>query len=157
GTVESSVWYRINQAPDGTIALNVHGAGLAPVIRVYNLSKSGIDEIACDSAKKAGTAGISWETRRGFSYLVLVGKRTGTADANFALNAKLYLPPPNDSERDAQKLAVPGKVDSTTLGATSDDDDPDGCGLAAGTVWYAVDPGNASRVVLRLQADNRLR
>ncbi|HEY6015803.1 MAG TPA: hypothetical protein VIU16_03370, partial [Gaiellaceae bacterium] len=38
GRVEGTTWYRIDQAPDGTVALSVQGAGFAPVLRVYNLT-----------------------------------------------------------------------------------------------------------------------
>ena len=41
GRIESTVWYRIDQAPDGTIVLGVRGAGLAPVVRVYRVGRNG--------------------------------------------------------------------------------------------------------------------
>ena len=138
GTVESTVSYRINQAPDGTIELAVRGAGLAPVVRIYNLAASSIVELDCASAKVGAAARVAWETRRGASYLVLVGKRAGTADAPFELTAQLYLPPTNDSVREARPLQVPGHVKATTFGATSDPSDPRACGLAGGTVWYSL-------------------
>ena len=153
GTVESTVWYRINQAPDGTIALAVSGAGLAAVVRVYNVTKSGITELDCAATKASGTAKVAWETTRGNSYLVLVGKKAGTADAAFRLDAQLFLPPANDSPRQPKKIALGTQIQATTLGATSDDGDPDSCGLAGGTVWYSVSPGRrVSRVVARLHA-----
>ena len=54
GRVESTVWYRIDLAPDGTVVLDVTGAGLAPVLRVYHIGKSAIDELVCSSAKAGG-------------------------------------------------------------------------------------------------------
>ena len=151
--MESTVWYRINQAPDGTIALAVSGTGLTAVVRVYNVTKSGIKELDCAATKASGTAKIAWETTRGNSYLVLVGKKTGTADAAFRLGAQLFLPPANDSPRQPKKIALGTQVQATTLGATSDDGDPHSCGLAGGTVWYSVSPGQrVSRVVIRLHA-----
>ena len=153
GTVESTVWYRINQAPDGTIAVAVRGTGLAPVVRVYAITKSSINELDCAAAKASGTAKVTWETTRGNSYLVLVGKKTGTVDAAFRLNAQLFLPPVNDSARQAKKLAVGAQIKATTVGATSDESDPDSCNLAGGTIWYSVRPGpRVSRVVMRFQA-----
>jgi hypothetical protein len=152
GTVESTVWYRINQAPDGTISLNVQGAGLTPVVRVYNVTKNGITELDCAAAKASSAANVVWETTRGNSYLVLVGKKTGTADAGFRLTAQLFLPPANDSVRQATKIALGAQLNASTLGATRDDNDPDGCGLAGGTVWYSISPGGAFRVVVRLHA-----
>jgi hypothetical protein len=84
---------------------------------------------------------------------VLVGKKTGAADGGFTLNAQLFLPPTNDSSRQATRIGIRGQVKATTLGATSDDSDPDGCSLAGGTVWYAVASGKSTRVVLRLHAE----
>jgi hypothetical protein len=153
GTVESTVWYRIDKAPDGTIGVAVKGAGLGPVVRVYDVTKNGISEIGCASAKTSQTANVTWATTRGNSYLLLVGKKTGAADGGFTLNAQLFLPPANDSSRQATRIGIRGQVKATTLGATSDDNDPDGCSLAGGTVWYAVAPGKATRVVLRLHAE----
>jgi hypothetical protein len=155
GTVESTVWYRINQAPDGTVSVAVQGAGLAPVVRVYNITKSGITELDCAAAKASGTAKVVWETTRGNSYLVLVGKKPGTADAGFRLTAQLFLPPTNDSARQATRIALRTQIKGTTLGATSDESDPDSCGLVGGTIWYSVSPGRSvSRVIVRLHAES---
>ena len=151
GGVESTLWYRINQAPDGTIVLGVQGAGLAPVLRVYPGSAS-LKELVCSSAKAGAKAQVAFATNRGASYLVLVGKRPGTADAAFRLSARLFLPPGNDARGGAVHLPVPGTVHGSTLGATGDSGDPDGCDLAGGTVWYSIAPGTAARIVLRLQA-----
>jgi hypothetical protein len=154
GTVESTVWYRINQAPDGTVAVSVQGAGLAPILRVYSITKSGIKELDCASAKTSGAAKVAWETTRGSSYLVLIGKKTGAAEAGFALSAQLFLPPANDSARQAKKIAFRTQIKGTTIGATSDDGDPESCGLAGGTIWYSLSPGRSvSRAVLRLHAE----
>jgi len=152
GTVESTAWYRVDKAPDGTIFLSVQGTGLAPVVRVYNVTKSGIAELDCSSAKVSQAANVTWETTRGNSYLILVGKKTGAADGAFQLSAQLFLPPVNDSSRQATKLAVRDQIKGTTLGATSDESDPHGCSLAGGTVWYSINPGRASRMVVRLHA-----
>ena len=153
GTVESTVWYRINQAPDGTVAVAVTGTGLTPVVRVYAITKSGISELDCAAAKASGTAKVSWETTRGSSYLVLVGKKTGSADAAFRLDTQLFLPPANDSARQAKRIPVGASIKATTLGATSDDSDPDSCGLVGGTIWYSVTPASrVPRLVMRLHA-----
>ena len=151
GQIEGTVWYRIDQAPDGTVALDVQGAGFAPVLRVYSLVKNGIKELDCSSAAADGTASVAFDTSRGASYLVLVGHKPNTPDGAFELDAKLFLPPANDTRGQATPVgSVPAKVKGSTVGATTDDNDPD-CGLAAGTVWYSVSPGKAERLVLTLQ------
>ena len=153
GRVESTVWYRIDLAPDGTVVLDLSGAGFAPVLRVYNIGRSAIDELVCSSAKTAGTATVGFETTRGSSYLVLVGKKPGTADGAFTLKAALFLPPPNDARSQAKKMGkLPTTVKGSTLGATYDDNDPEGCGMDTGTVWYSLAPGTAERLIVTLRA-----
>ena len=93
-----------------------------------------------------------FETTRGASYLVLVGKKPKTADAAFKLSAELVLPPANDSASQAKKLGkLPASAKGSTLGATSADNDPDGCRLSGNTVWYSVAPAGAERMIVRLQ------
>jgi hypothetical protein len=153
GRIEGTLWYRINQAPDGTIVLDVQGAGFAPVLRVYDLLPNSIEERTCDSAKAGAKATVSFKTDRGFSYLVLVGKRPGTADAAFTLAARLFLPPANDTLRQAKRIArLPAKITGSTFGATSDRVDPEDCRISGGTVWFALPKVASGRVAVRLSA-----
>ena len=153
GQIEGTVWYRIDQAPDGTVALAVQGAGLAPVLRVYSLVKNGIQELDCANAAAGGSADVAFDTKRGASYLVVVGHKPATPDGTFELDAKLFLPPQNDTRGQATPSGgVPAKIEGSTVGATTDSNDPEGCGFAAGTVWYSVSPGKAERMVLTLHA-----
>jgi hypothetical protein len=152
GRIEATTWYRIDQAPDGTVALAVQGAGVAPVVRVYDLVKNGISEHTCASAAPGGSAQVAFGTKRGATYLVLVGRKPSTADGLFELTARLFLPPLNDARGEAAPLTP--KLSSSTLGATTDGTDPHVCGLVDGTVWYSVPAATAStsRLVLRLHA-----
>jgi hypothetical protein len=157
GRIEATVWYRIDQAPDGTIVLGVRGAGLAPVVRVYRLARGAISELDCASARSGARAQVAFGSVRGASFLVVVGKRPGTAEAAFTLDARLFLPPENDARRSAQPLRrLPASVRGSTLGATSEASDPKACGLAGGSVWYAISPGAASRILFRLHANGDL-
>jgi hypothetical protein len=157
GRVESTVWYRIAQAPDGTVALAVQGPGLAPVLRVYDLEGNAISERSCDAVGAGARATVSFETERGAGYLVLVGKRPGTADAAYTLTARLFLPPANDSLRQATRLRrLPATIAGTTFGATSDDADPGSCELGGGTVWYALPRPRSDRLAVRLRARGEL-
>ena len=135
GRIESTLWYRIDTAPDGLIALTVKGAaGVAPVLRIYRRTASAIQEVDCSSAGPGGSASASLEAVRGSSYLVLVGRRPSTPDGGFQLRAELFLPPANDNRAGAQAIAkVPGSVRGTTLGATGDEADPSRCGLSGAT------------------------
>jgi hypothetical protein len=157
GRVEGTVWYRINTAPDGTIGLTARGAGLSPVVRVYGLEASHIEEIECAAAGAGRPAQVSFEATRGASYLVLVGMRSGTPAKPFTLEAKLFLPPANDAVREAHPLrSLPAHVTGTTIAATSNDSDPEGCRLGGNTVWYSLRPRAGQRIVLKLHAEGTL-
>jgi hypothetical protein len=150
GQIDATVWYRVDQAPDGAIVLGIQGA-LAPVIRVYRASGSSLKEIDCAAATAGQRAQVSFESVRGATFLVIVGRKPQTTGTEFALDAKLFLPPPNDSWKNAQTIGkLPWKVAATTLGATQDSTDP--CDMAGGTVWYTTTPKEDGRLAFRLAA-----
>ena len=160
GTIASTVWYRIDTAPDGTISLAVTGAaGVAPIVRVYARGTA-LRELTCGSAPVGGTATASLETTRGANYFVLVGRRPTASDGEFDLHATLTLPPEpprNDRMAGATRVAhLPATVKGTTVGARADDGDPSGCSLAGGTVWYRLRPTHDGLIVLRLHANSQL-
>src|SRR5690348_14894436 len=65
GRIESTVWYRVDTAPDGLLAFTVKGAaGVAPVLRLYRRGASAIQEVDCASAGPGGTASASLEAVR---------------------------------------------------------------------------------------------
>src|SRR5918994_367213 len=157
GRIESTLWYRIDTAPDGLIVLTVKGAaGVAPVLRIYRRGASAIQEADCASAGPGGSASASLETVRGSSYLVVVGRRPGTPDGGFELRAELFLPPANDNRAGAQPLKLPGTVRGSTLGATGDEADPGCGGLDGGSVWYRLSSRRDGRILLRLAAQGEL-
>src|SRR5918994_1579521 len=157
GRVESTLWYRIDTAPDGLIGLTVKGSpGVAPVLRIYRRTPSAIQEVDCASAGPGGAVAASLDAVRGSNYLILVGRRPGTPDGAFELRAELFLPPPNDDRRGAAAVKLPGSIRGTTLGATADDADPQGCRLDGGTVWYRLASRRDGRILLRLSAAGQL-
>ena len=157
GRIESTLWYRIDTAPDGLIALTVKGAaGVAPVLRIYRRTASAIQEVDCASAGPGGSASASLEAVRGSSYFVLVGRRPSTPDGGFELRAELFLPPANDNRAGAQAIKLPGSARGTTLGATGDEADPSRCGLSGATVWYRLPSRRDGRILLRLTAAGQL-
>jgi hypothetical protein len=154
GPIEGTVWYRISPAPDGTLTFAVQGEGLMPVIRIYSMAKTGITELSCGAAGLGKAASASFVARRGDSYLVVVGKKPGTADAAFTLQATQTLPPPNDDQGQATRVPkIPATLTGTTVAATANGDtDTAECGLGGGgSVWYALDPAGETRVLLKLR------
>jgi hypothetical protein len=157
GRIESTVWYRLDTAPDGLIGITVKAAaGVAPVLRIYRRAASTIQEVDCASAGPGGTVSASLEAVRGSNYLVLVGRRPGTADGPFELRAELFLPPANDDRSGAQVVKVPGSIRGTTLGATADESELGQCRLVSGVVWYRVASRRDGRILLRLTAAGQL-
>src|SRR6478752_4803211 len=153
GASESTVWYRIDQAPDGLIRLAVQGQGFAPAVRVFRVGRSAISEVRCANARAGAAATVSFESVRGASFLVMVGKRPATGDAAFQLDASLFLPPGNDHRGGAMRVkSFPTTVSGSTVGATSDDTDPGSCELAGQTVWYAFSSSRAGRIAIKLRA-----
>ena len=156
GRIENTVWYWIQSAPDGTIVATVQAAArLAPVVRIYRRNQSNIQELDCARANAGGKAVVSLQTVRGAGYLIVVGRRPGTADGAFDLRADLFLPPANDESDDAVNLGAPPRtVRSTTLGATHGASDS--CGMSGGSVWYRLRGPKSGRVLLRLETAEEL-
>ncbi|HEU6445031.1 MAG TPA: hypothetical protein VFL61_08250 [Gaiellaceae bacterium] len=158
GRIEGTVWYRIEAAPDGTIVSTVQAAaGFTPVLRIYRRGASSIQELDCATVNAGGKAVVSVQAVRGAGYLILVGRRPGTADGEFDLRAELHLPPANDERGGAVSLGrPPASVRATTLGATGGASDVPACGMSGGTVWYRLTGPASGRVILRLSAVNEL-
>jgi hypothetical protein len=158
GRIESTVWHRVEAAPDGTIVATAQAAaGFAPVVRIYRRGSSSIQELDCATANAGGKAVVSVQAVRGAGYLILVGRRPGTADGEFDLRAELFLPPANDERGGAVSLGrPPATVRATTLGATGDTSDVPACGMSGGTVWYRLTGPQSRRVLLRLSASEEL-
>ena len=158
GRIEGTVWYRIESAPDGTIVSTVQAAaGFAPVVRIYRRGSSSIQELDCGTANAGGKVVVSVQAVRGAGYLILVGRRPGTADGEFDLRADLHLPPENDERGGAVRLGrLPATVRATTLGATAGESDRTYCGLAGGSVWYRLTGPASGRAILRLSAVGEL-
>ncbi len=80
GRIESTVWYRVEAAPDGTIVATAQAAaGFTPVLRIYRRGSSSIQELDCATASAGGKAVVSVQAVRGAGYLILVGRRPGTS------------------------------------------------------------------------------
>src|SRR4051812_37001165 len=67
--------------------------------------------------------------------------------------AALADPPANDARAAAQQLgALPADVRGTTVDATLDPDEPEGCGTTKGSVWYEFSTGAAREILVALDA-----
>lgn len=153
---DASVWYRIDSAPDSRLAVRLDARGdLDAVLVVYVVAQT-LLEIECDQTDRNGLASVSFDARRGATYLLMVGPRPGSSPGDFALRVNRLTPPQNDRRGSAPALRVPGRVNGTTVGATRERPDPLACGTNDATVWYRIDPRSPGRVVLRLRARGNL-
>jgi hypothetical protein len=153
---EGNVWYRIDSAPDSRLAVRLDARGdLDAVLVVYVVAQT-LLEVECDQTNRDGTASLTFDARRGATYLLMVGPRPGSSPGDFALRVNRLTPPPNDRRGSAPALRVPGTVNGTTVGATRERPDPRTCGINDATVWYRIDPRSPGRVVLRLRARGNL-
>jgi hypothetical protein len=149
---EANVWYRIDSAPDSRLAVRLDARGdLDAVVVVYVVAQT-LLEVECDRTDRHGLASLSFDARRGASYLLMVGPRPGSSPGDFTLRVNRLTPPQNDRRGSAPALSVPGTVEGTTVGATRERPDPRTCGTNDATVWYRIDARPPGRVVLRLRA-----
>jgi hypothetical protein len=149
---ETNVWYRIESAPDSRLAVRLDARGdLDAVLVVYVVART-LLEVECDQTDRTGLASLSFDARRGATYLLMVGPRPGSSPGDFALRVNRLTPPANDRRGSAPALRVPGTVKGTTVGATRERPDPRTCGTNDATVWYRIDARPPGRVVLRLRA-----
>ena len=66
-------------------------------------------------------------------------------------------PPANDRLARAKQIrAFPATVKGTTIGARTEETDPEACGMNEGTVWYRLAPQRTGLIVTRLQMAKRL-
>jgi hypothetical protein len=66
-------------------------------------------------------------------------------------------PPSNDTRDNAQPLQLGQRVNGTTVDATSDEDDADGCGQSdTPSVWYRIDGPRDGRAIVQLHANGDL-
>jgi hypothetical protein len=152
GAFDANVWYRINSAPDSRLAVRVDARGdLDAVLVVYEAAQT-LLEVECDQTDRNGLASLTFDARRGATYLLMVGPRPGSSPGDFDLRLNALTPPPNDRRGGAPALHVPTSVTGTTVGATRETTDPPTCGTNDATVWYRLEPRSAGRVVLRLRA-----
>jgi len=86
GRVDSTVWYRINSAPDRRIVLRLRADDdLDGVLAVYQARRSQLNEVTCDATDDQGRAELSFDGAEGASYLILFGRRPASVDGTFGL------------------------------------------------------------------------
>jgi len=93
GPVESTVWYRIGDAPSGRIVLRLQADGdLDGDLAVYQLRRSQLVPVTCDATDKDGRAEIVFDGTGGANYLILFGRLRNSVDGTFTLKVAAPVP-----------------------------------------------------------------
>jgi hypothetical protein len=159
--VRESVWYRFSRTTPGPILVSLVSAGqLDAVVAVYELDKNQLKLLRCEATDATGRTLFSLESnpkpKTTVEYFLLVGQRLNSDPGSFTLAITAPERPTNDERPGATQLdKLPAAVAGTTIGATSDDGDPD-CAEGGPTVWYRLETVQKSRVSIRLHATGNL-
>ncbi|HKB19875.1 MAG TPA: hypothetical protein VKC65_02600 [Gaiellaceae bacterium] len=88
GQVQSTVWYRIADAPGGRIVLRLHADGdLDGVLAVFESRRSQLLPVACAPSDRRGRAQFVFAGKEGANYFILFGRLHNSVDGTFTLRA----------------------------------------------------------------------
>lgn len=159
--VRETVWYRFSRASVGPILISLQSAGeLDAVVAIYRVDQSQLKLLRCEPTDPKGRTLFSFEAspkpKTTDVFLVVVGQRLNSDPGAFTLTITAPERPSNDERPGAAAIdKLPAAVAGTTIGATSDEGDPE-CGEGGPTVWYRLDRARKSRVSIRFHAKGNL-
>src|SRR5512133_775086 len=88
GRVQSTVWYRIADAPSGRIVLRLQANGdLDGILAVYESRRSQLIQVSCAPTDRKGRAQFVFPGKEGANYFILFGRLRNSVDGTFALRA----------------------------------------------------------------------
>jgi len=88
GQVQSTVWYRIPDAPSGRIVLRLQAGGdLDGILAVYEGRRSQLHQISCAATDRRGRAQLVFAAKEGANYFILFGRLRNSVDGTFTLKA----------------------------------------------------------------------
>ena len=88
GQVQSTVWYRIADAPAGRIVLRLQANGdLDGILAVYESRRSQLIQVSCAPTDRRGRAQFVFPGKEGANYFILFGRLRNSVDGTFALRA----------------------------------------------------------------------
>ena len=149
GRIESTVWYRIGDAPSGRIVLRLHADGdLNGVLAVYQARRSQLVPVTCDATDDNGRAEFTFDGTGGANYLILFGRRSDSVDDTFTL--KVTAPGPSSRP---PGTPLPAKGVRSTLDPLERPDKAWSTVMRAGTTYKMnLVPRRAECVAFRLFA-----
>jgi hypothetical protein len=86
GLIQSTVWYRIPDAPGGRIVLRLQADGdLDGILAVYESRRSQLFQVTCAPTDRRGRAQFVFAGKEGASYFILFGRLRNSVDGTFSL------------------------------------------------------------------------
>jgi hypothetical protein len=86
GQVQSTVWYRIPDAPGGRIVIRLQADGdLDGVVAVYESRRSQLIQVTCAPTDRRGRAQFVFAGKEGASYFILLGRLRNSVDGTFTM------------------------------------------------------------------------
>src|SRR5262245_52376149 len=88
GQVQSTVWYRIPDAPSGRVVLRLQAGGdLDGILAVYEGRRSQLVQVNCATTDRRGRAQLVCSAKEGANYFILFGRLRNSVDGAFTLKA----------------------------------------------------------------------
>jgi hypothetical protein len=88
GQAQSTVWYRIPDAPGGRVVLRLQADGdLDGILAVYEARRSQLLQVSCAGTDRRGRAQLVFPGKEGGNYFILFGRLRNSVDGTFTLKA----------------------------------------------------------------------
>jgi hypothetical protein len=131
----ASIWYRWTAPAAGTTFISTCGSEFNTLLAVYTGDDvSLLNEVAGNDDSCGDRSQLTFEAVAGTTYRIAVDGFGGDTGALFLT---LRLAPPNDDFADAQPLSGDtGSVSGTTIGASTEDQEPAHAGDGWNSVWF---------------------
>jgi PASTA domain len=132
----ASVWYHWTAPAAGETTVSTCGTELNTLLAVYTGDDFALlAEVAANDDSCGEQSRVTFQAAQGTTYRIAVDGFDGETGSIFL---SLNLAPPNDAFADAQELTGDsGSVTGTTVGATTEDAEPDHAGDGWNSVWFA--------------------
>jgi hypothetical protein len=95
GATGPSVWYRVDPGADERLIASLDAAGdLDAILDVFQRERSQATPVTCDATDKAGAASVTFNVKKGESYLIRVAAKPGSVAGTFHLDLAVAQPAP---------------------------------------------------------------
>jgi hypothetical protein len=112
GPDDGSVWYRVDAAEKGRFIVSLTANGnLDAVVDVFQLQRSQLIPVSCDTTDVHGNSDQSFNVHKGSTYLIRVSQFVSSESNTFSLTVELALPPAEPPGPPLPKRGASGTLD----------------------------------------------